>query len=71
MKLFVVGTDKPNPEDWKAWDEVELVIAETPKEAVEMCGLYWGSDDDHAPVAEVDMTIARRVIRMPDYVEDY
>jgi hypothetical protein len=28
MKLFAVGTDKPNPEDWKAWDEVQLYLVE-------------------------------------------
>ena len=69
-KLFAVHTDDPNPENWKAWDEVELVIAETPRDAVEMCGMYWGGDDDHTPVTAVDMTKARRVMKMPDYVED-
>lgn len=70
MKLYAVGTNDPNPENWNAWDDVELVSAESHKQAVDMCGMYWKDEDEHTPVAEVDMTKARHVMSMPPYIED-
>lgn len=62
MKLFVVGTDSPNPEDWRAWTEVELVVAETITQAKKICGY-----GESYPAAEVDMTKAQIIMRSEPY----
>ena len=62
MKLFAVGTESPNPEDWAPWTEVELVVAETITQARKMCGY-----SDNYPAAEVDMTKAQIVMRSEPY----
>jgi len=67
-KLFVLGTNDPNPSNWKAWDEAELVIAETTKEALELAG-YPTDVKPPYPSAEVDMSEAKFVFRTPAFVK--
>ena len=49
-------------------DEVELVIAETAEKALELGGCPTDVVPSY-PSAEVDMSKARCVLRMPAYVE--
>ena len=66
MKLFVVGSDNPRPDEWEGWDEVRLVVAKTKKEAVKICGL----PAYYPLVAEVDMSRPCLLMSSPGYVED-
>ena len=36
LKLFVVGSNSVNPENWSGWDEIELVIAQDKSEALQL-----------------------------------
>jgi hypothetical protein len=65
-KLFVLGTNDPDPSNWKACDEVELVIAGTDKEALEL-GEYPTDVFPPYPSAEVDMSKAKYVFRTPSF----
>ncbi len=47
MKLFVAGTDSPNPEEWTIWDEVSLLLAENKEQAKTIT--------DKRPIVEVNM----------------
>jgi hypothetical protein len=37
-KLYAVGTTYPNPSDWSGWDEIAIVIADSPQQAMELGG---------------------------------
>jgi len=51
LKLIAVGTTNPNPEEWTAWEDVELYLAESIEEAVKMAGYH-----ESFMAVEVDMT---------------
>jgi hypothetical protein len=40
LKLFVIGTSSANPDDWSIWDELKLVIAHNPEEAIKVADTY-------------------------------
>lgn len=40
MKLFVVGSGSPNPEDWSEWDEVIIVVAKDIEQAKKLANLW-------------------------------
>ena len=65
MKLFVVGSDNPDPEKWCAYTEQHLVLAETAKDAVKMFGYH-----KSFPVAEIDVTKARVLMTSTPAMED-
>ena len=65
MKLFVVGSNSPNPEDWGPWTELELVVAETIIQAVRLSGYGVGY-----PAAEIDMAKAQVLMRSDPLIED-
>jgi len=44
LKLWAVGTEDPNPENWNAWDQVAIVVAQTKEEAIRLNNL----DSPHA-----------------------
>lgn len=63
--LFAVGTENPDPAQWKGWNEVELVLAEDKEHALRISGYGPGY-----PVVEVNMTKAGLVMKMPAWNDD-
>jgi len=64
MKLFAVGTEDPNPDNWNPWNEIELYAAKTRSEALILAGY-----NSKFPCVEVDMSKAKLIMKMPDYRE--
>jgi hypothetical protein len=48
MKLYVVGEDTADPDQWSQWSEYALVIAEDEQKAIELSGR-------HGPATEIPM----------------
>lgn len=48
MRLFVAGANSSNPDDWGAWDEYSLVLAENIEQVKDFT--------NKIPVLEVDMS---------------
>lgn len=70
-KLFAVGTRDPDPRNWKAWEEVELYIADNKKEALEMGGYHIHLDENkYYPCTEIDMSESCHLVSMPEYIDD-
>lgn len=67
LKLYVVGELSSNPDDWGEWSEYALVIAESPRQAIELSG-----HPKDSPVAEVDMSKPTLLVQMsePKWGED-
>ena len=65
MKLWVVGENSPNPEEWSMWSEFSLVVAETAKQACEL-------DGRRCSAVEIPLDKARVLLKMsePDWGED-
>ncbi len=59
MKVYIVGSDSLNPEDWSIWDETAIVIASTPEEAMELA-------NGDGPALEVDMNKPQFLMRLPE-----
>jgi len=63
-KLIVIGSDSPNPDDWQAFNEVALYLADDIKEASLMHG---NKEGDYVEAAEVDMSKSIHLLSMPLY----
>ena len=65
MKLWVVGENSPNPEEWSIWSEYSLVVAGTAEQACELVGR-------RAPATEIPLVKAQVLVKMsePDWGED-
>ena len=59
MKLFVVGNESPDPEEWSEWNEVAIVVAETAEEAKKLCAF------GEQRVAEIPMDKAQLIYQAP------
>jgi len=68
MKLIAVGTDDPNPENWRAWDDVVLYLAPSVEEALKL--EYPHGHAENFPAVEVDASKASFVMRMEPYTKD-
>jgi predicted regulator of Ras-like GTPase activity (Roadblock/LC7/MglB family) len=56
MKLFVVGSTSPNPEDWSCWSDIHIVVANSAEEALKL------ADDGTAQVCEISMDKANVIL---------
>ena len=56
MKLYVLGTTNPNPEEWGAWNTRALVLAASLEAALAL-------DDSFSVGCEVDMSRACHLMR--------
>ena len=70
LKLIAVGTTKPNPGDWNAWDNVTLYIARSVEDAVRMEYPHIKGKPCCDNACEVDMSRAVRVMVMEPYIGD-
>lgn len=74
MKLYVVGSNSPNPDDWSMWDQVKLVIAENKQRAIEVAyefkvGALTEDNYDifnNMPVAEIDLNKEQLLMSEPE-----
>lgn len=61
MKLYIVGEYSSDPENWSAWSEWSLVIAESPEQARKLANA-----GDSEIVTEIPMNKAVLLYTMPE-----
>jgi hypothetical protein len=61
MKLWVVGANSPNQEDWSCWDGPIIVIASTPERALELADHFFSDPD----ICEIPMDKEIVVCQIP------
>lgn len=49
LKLYVVGEETANPQDWNIWHEPKLVIANNEQEAIKLADSYEGNSVTEIP----------------------
>lgn len=59
LTLYVVGTKSGDPADWSPWDELSLVVASSPEEAVALAD----RPGDMAHTVEADRGV---LVTMPE-----
>ena len=65
LKLYVVGSKSTNSDDWEAWQEIELILAEDVSQVKKLCA------NPFKDITEIPLTGKARVLYQASSIEQW